>query len=168
MSLACVQVDILRQLAVLLAALHGHGFTLSDLCPFCYSTIFLLAEQDSQTVRVKLSMTAAPADGSDPAHICRADALCVPPEEARGGPKAGPYGAAADVWRAAAAALMTLAAHRLPAVFDGRSGSHKSDVLRHLCADAPCDLFSILQACAPTPAHRLTAALLSGMRLTCT
>lgn len=155
-----MQVDILRQLAAALTALHGLGFCLGQLCPFRYSTISLHAAPGAQHATVKLSMTAAPADVSDPPHIRRADALCVPPEEGAGAAAAGP---AADVWRAASVALLALAAHHLPSVFDGRAPAHhKSDMLRQLCVDAPCDLFSILQVrpgsqpvLAPrTPCHR--------------
>lgn len=159
-----MQIDILRQLASMLTVLHGRGFYLGDLCPIRYSTIFVHAAPGVWQAQVRVSACAAVADSANAAHVRRADALCIPPEEAEGDAAAGP---AADVWRIAAAALLALAADQLPTVFDRRGGPQKSDVLRRLCAEAPCDLFSILQVLpatrtrspAPIPTDSVSAAL---------
>lgn len=155
-----LQVEVFRQLARLLVLLHEHGMSTSSTAPLCYSSVWVVPGASAGQLAVRWAPWEAPPGSTS--FIWQADGLCLPPESASAESADGADPQKGDVWRAAAVAVVTLAANwleggdRKPTIRDmlcglqGRIPSHLVIVLKvPLCRRASPAPFQGRGCCVP-------------------
>lgn len=146
-----VQAEILTQLIRMLVILHNHGLTTSATFPLRYSSLYVSLAAAGDRLGVRWAPWEAPdATGS---FMWLADGMCVPPETAAA-PSAAVAGEAAedvdlqkaDVWRAAAVVVTTLAA---PWLSNGDRKASAWEMLAGLQGRLPSHLAIVLKVRSP-------------------
>ena len=138
-----MQADILTQLVRMLVVLHEHGLSTATTFPLRYSSLFIMAAAPGQRLEVRWAPWEAPAVSTS--FLWLADGMCVPPEAAAEGEGEGDA-QKADVWRAAAIVVTTLAA---PWLSSGDRKPTTWEMLAGLQTRLPSHLAIVLKVCAP-------------------
>lgn len=146
-----MQAEILTQLIRMLVILHDHGLTTSATFPLRYSALYVSPAAAGGRLGVRWAPWEAP--GASGSFMWLADGMCVPPETAVAHSAAAVGDAAegvdlqkADVWRAAAVVVTTLAA---PWLSNGDRKPNTWEMLAGLQGRLPSHLAIVLKVRAP-------------------